>query len=147
MSYVLSAAEALDSGLPCNHAVQLYGSNERALARHVSKFLGEGYQRGDVLLMIATPEHSRLIVERLESTGLDTAKMSADGRFGLFDAQATLDRFMKNGYPDPARFDRVVGTVVRDARERAAAMLLRRQPAVRTTTPRDRSPPRRAVRL
>ena len=44
---------------PHKHVVQFYGRNDDALAANVSRYLGEGLQRGEGLVVIATAAHIR----------------------------------------------------------------------------------------
>jgi hypothetical protein len=106
----------LDQAEGGEHLVHLYGKDDRLLARNVSRYLAEGVRRGDGLVVIATPEHAAAIRRQL---GEDDPAVSAavqSGRLLFLDARETLDRFMVNGEPDQGRFERAVGSVLRDAR-------------------------------
>jgi signal transduction histidine kinase len=54
---------------------------------------------------------------RLRATGLDTDAARASGRLVTLDAAETLSLFIRNGSPDPRRFEETVGAVVARAAE------------------------------
>jgi len=111
-------AELLDQPEPEEHFVQLYGKDDRLLARNVSRYLSEGLRRGDGLLVIATAEHRGSMVRRL--TGERTyTRAVLEGRLVFLDAEATLNRFMVDGEPDQARFERIIGEALAGVRTRA----------------------------
>jgi hypothetical protein len=111
-------AELLDQPEPEEHFVQLYGKDDRLLTRNVSRYLSEGLRRGDGLLVIATAEHRGSMVRQL--TGERTyTKAVLEGRLVFLDAEATLNRFMVDGEPDQARFERIIGEVLAGVRTRA----------------------------
>jgi signal transduction histidine kinase/CheY-like chemotaxis protein len=51
--------------------------------------------------------------------GLDVVGARAQGRYVALDARDTLTRFMVDGWPDPARFDDTIGTLVSKTRQQA----------------------------
>ncbi|HEY8314658.1 MAG TPA: MEDS domain-containing protein [Candidatus Baltobacteraceae bacterium] len=107
--------ESLDALRPSDHAVQFYGLDEQALAVNVSRYLSSGFQRGEGAVVIARPAHLEAFKTGLDAAGHDTEGLVADGILQLFDAEQTLDRFMVGGQPDAARFDSVIGTLIRAA--------------------------------
>ena len=111
-------AELLDQPKPEEHFVQLYGKNDRLLTRNVARYLGEGLRRGDGLLVIATAEHRGSVVRQLAEERTYTRAV-LEGRLVFLDAEATLNRFMVDGEPDRARFERIIGETLRGVRGRA----------------------------
>lgn len=93
------------------HHLQLFDSS-KTLAETVSDFLFAGFERGEPLLIVARPYHRHLLTERLESKGLDIRTQSIANRICLLDAAETLDKFMRQGMPNPAAFDEVIGNLV-----------------------------------
>ena len=87
-----------------NHLVQLFDA-PRSLADAVSRFLLEGWERGDDLLLIVKPKHWQLIAEYLERRGWPAHTPEAAARLHMYDAAATLRRTRKRGAfsPDAAR--------------------------------------------
>src|SRR5688572_20349453 len=101
-----AGASLLDN--PEAHIVQLYGKDDRLLARNLARYLAEGLRRGDGLLVIATPEHSGSVARLLRE---DRAypKAVLEGRLVFLDAQGTLDRLMVDELPDRDLFESVIG--------------------------------------
>jgi hypothetical protein len=94
------------------HLVQFY-DDERALAKNVSHYLGEGLRRGEQLVVIATPGHREAFTRELEKQGFEPAGAVREGRLLLLDAGETLAGFMVDGQPDPERFQNTVGALIR----------------------------------
>jgi hypothetical protein len=83
-----------------------------SLADAVGLFAGTGLQRGDVVILIATPEHLRAFYDALRRMQLDPDTAREDGQLIVLDAHTTLDGFMRNGTPDWALFRRAIGSVL-----------------------------------
>jgi hypothetical protein len=115
-----SWVELLSGAEPGEHVVQLYGDDDQLLIRNVSRYLAEGLRRGDGLVVIATPEHTRGIVRQLVEGSSGAALAVSDGRLVLLDAAETLERILLDGHPDEALFRSVVGEAVAAVRARAA---------------------------
>jgi hypothetical protein len=111
-------AELLEQPEPEEHFVQLYGKDDRLLIRNVSRYLSEGLRRGDGLLVIATAEHRSSMVRQLAGERTYTRAV-LEGRLVFLDAEATLNRFMLDGEPDQARFQRTIGEALAGVRTRA----------------------------
>jgi hypothetical protein len=93
------------------HHVQLFDSS-RSLAESVTKFLAGGLERGDNVLIAATPQHRQLLSEALDARGWRVRDAVAANRLMLMDAAQTLGSFMRRDLPNPAAFDEVIGTAV-----------------------------------
>jgi DcmR-like sensory protein len=111
-------AELLDQPEAEEHFVQLYGKDDRRLIRNVSRYLSEGLRRGDGLLVIATAEHRGSMVRQLAGERTYTRAI-LEGRLVFLDAEATLARFMVDGEPDQARFERIIDEALAGVRARA----------------------------
>jgi excisionase family DNA binding protein len=94
------------------HFVQFY-ENDRFLASSVAEYAALAIAQNGAAVVIATPAHQIEIRNCLDRSGVDTARALEDGRLIMLDAQATLDRFMVGGAPDPLLFQEVVGSVIR----------------------------------
>jgi hypothetical protein len=94
------------------HAVQFYNDPE-SLCRIVGGFIGEGLEKGDPALVIATPAHTALIEECLRSRGLDVDALKRVGDLVTMDARETLGMFMANGLPNPGTFRYNMSEVIR----------------------------------
>jgi signal transduction histidine kinase len=100
------------------HAVQFY-EHEAYLLDSVTDYLGSALARKNAGILIATAAHRDGVAQRLTARGLDVVSAGAQGRYVALDARDTLSTFMVDGWPDPARFDDTVGTLVAKTRERA----------------------------
>lgn len=120
-----SYAAPLEKTEPPEHAVQLYGQDDDALARNVGRYLADGCRRGDALLVIATPSHRQAFARQLRKEGVDAIEAAQEGRLVFLDAGTVLERIIVGGQPDWASFDSVVGGAVREARVRAGQARLR----------------------
>jgi hypothetical protein len=102
------------------HALQLFDTEE-TLIREVAGFLAAGNARGEMLLVVAAPEHWKAFSRELRRiTDLD--RTIVEGRLTVIDAESALSRFMRQGRPNRALFVRTIGSLVRrmsaDARGR-----------------------------
>jgi hypothetical protein len=93
------------------HHLQLFDSS-KSLAETVAGFLMAGFNRGEPLLVVATPEHRELLTRKLEEAGLNTREAAVASRLVVLDAAQTLDKFMRQDAPNAAAFDEVVGSLV-----------------------------------
>jgi len=106
----------LEQPHPRGHFVQLYEADEGALARNVCRYLWEGLQRGDGVLMIATPEHQELFCGYLDRLGADLSALLRSQQLVCWDAKQTLAQFMVKGQPDWQSFESVMHTAMRHVR-------------------------------
>ena len=93
------------------HVVQFY-ERESYLLDSVSDYIGAALRAAGAGIMIATPPHRDGVAQRLTSRGLDVVGASAQGRLVVVDARDTLASFMVDGWPDPLRFDDVIGSLI-----------------------------------
>jgi MEDS: MEthanogen/methylotroph, DcmR Sensory domain len=107
-----------ESQEPHRHLVQFYKADEALFARNVVDFLTGGLKRGDALLVITTPERNVAFSDGLSESGIDPSTAIRERKLLLADAEQTLRRFMLNGQPDRARFERTIGALIREVRPR-----------------------------
>jgi signal transduction histidine kinase/CheY-like chemotaxis protein len=100
------------------HAVQFY-EHEAYLLDSVTDYIGSALAAESAGILIATLPHRDGVAQRLSARGLDVVGAGAQGRYVALDAGETLARFMVDGWPDPARFDDTVGSLISKTRERA----------------------------
>ena len=93
------------------HHVQLFDSS-RSLAETVSTFLLAGFQRGEPLLIVATPEHRERLGRKLTDAGVNIHEATAANRLVMLDAVQYLNKFMRQDMPNAIAFDEVVGSLV-----------------------------------
>jgi hypothetical protein len=91
------------------HGVHFYNDPD-ALCRIVGGFVGEGLERDDLALMIATPDHAAQIDSCLRGRGIDVDDMKRHGSFLTLDAHETLQLFMADGMPDFDAFRQVLSS-------------------------------------
>ena len=100
-----------DSLCTSEHHLQLFDSS-KSLAETVAAFLIAGFERGEPLLVVATPQHRELLARKLEEAGLNLREAMLANRLVMLDAAQTLEKFMRQDAPGPAAFDEVVGSLV-----------------------------------
>ena len=101
-----------------SHVVQFYSEDDDFL-NGLTQFVATALGAGDAAVVVATKSHRDRLSRRLRARGLNMANITAEGRYVPLDAEATLSKFMVQGWPDPARFADVIGNVMTSARNRA----------------------------
>lgn len=104
------------------HILQLFDSVQSRGAA-VSAYLFEGWRSGNQLLVAVRSQHWKVIRAQLERRGCPVADAIATGHLTVLDAHATLQRFMRGVFPDPNRFEEIVGAHV--SRQATSAQPLR----------------------
>ena len=94
---------------PSEHLVLFYDADPAAWAKSVGRYLADGLDRGEVVLVIATPEHKRAIIRQLSVLGRDAQSTVYHSQLVFRDAAVTLAQFMVAGEPDWDRFQGTVG--------------------------------------
>ena len=90
------------------HVVQFY-TEDAALLAAMSRFIGTALGAGDAAVVIATKAHRDALSQQLKERGFDVAGSVRQRRLIAVDAAETLSRFMRDGWPDAARFASVIG--------------------------------------
>lgn len=90
------------------HGVQLYGNDESSLAARVGLYIAEGLDRGEGVIVIATPSHIAAFMRRLQMAAVDGDRAILEQRLIVLDAQNTLDAFSVGGSIDERLFDTVI---------------------------------------
>lgn len=109
----MSMAALRDAG-PGVHLVHFY-ADERGLATSIAGFLGTGMGRDEAAVVIAELAHRRAVGDELRRSGIPLDAEIARGALVMLDSAETLERFMDDGEPDPARFEREIGAILSDA--------------------------------
>jgi hypothetical protein len=106
-----SLVSALLIEAPVNrHFAQLH-RDPQALTDAVTLYLQTGLRRGNGVVVIATPVHTEMFLDRLREDELDPAVFLKSGQLELHDAELTLRKFMRNDEPDWDDFRRAIGAV------------------------------------
>ena len=97
------------------HSVQFYRDDE-SLTKTLSRFVREGLNARQPVVVIATADHRERLMERLVEDGMPRDYFERAGSMWLLDAREVLDEFMDGEMPDPSVFLEVVGRVIEAAR-------------------------------
>jgi hypothetical protein len=103
--------------------VQLFDA-PRSLADTVSRYLADGWHRGDDLLIIAKPRHWQLISEYLEQRGCPVRHGMAGDRVQMIDATDACRRIHRRGLFDHALATTLMTTILRTARRPGRALCM-----------------------
>jgi hypothetical protein len=106
------------SGQGSHDHLVTFSSSDAELEETVSNYLLGATQAGGVAVVVATLPHRQQIEQRLALAGLDPGAARAGGSLVMLDAAETLDRFVVNGYPDPAAFYEVISPQLKRASRR-----------------------------
>ncbi|MBV8280888.1 MAG: MEDS domain-containing protein [Candidatus Eremiobacteraeota bacterium] len=101
------------------HVVQCYQSDEFLLGAAARFLLGRDAGTSFIVI-IATPAHRLALVKRLKP---NSDQMPWVGGLRLMGADETLAQIMPRDTPDPARFDQVVGSLVRQFATRGSVRI------------------------
>jgi MEDS: MEthanogen/methylotroph, DcmR Sensory domain len=96
---------------PTDHVVQVY-ENDEIFLDTLAGFVGSGINAGDCVIVIATPIHLQLLYERLSSYAINVSTLVDDDRYIALDAEATLSKFMKQGWPDELLFNETISSII-----------------------------------
>ena len=97
------------------HRVQFYGSDDGMLVSNVAAFLDRALVSEGGAVVVATAPHREALVRALAGGATPAIK---NRRLIFKDAAETLDRVMEHGFPSAARFDAIVGALVREVTAR-----------------------------
>jgi hypothetical protein len=99
---------------PSEHLVQLYG-DDAVFLDSLEGFVLGGLRRQEAVVVIATPQHRAALAARLAVQGIDVIRAQNSDDYIPLDAEDTLAAFMKNGWPDDERFEKVVMEILQRA--------------------------------
>lgn len=101
-----------EAEVPAGHFVQFY-KEESALLAQVARYFDTALRTGHTGIVIARPRLVEALKIELHRTHVDGQPFGPyRGKLISLDAQATLDRFMVDGWPDQALFAQTVGSLV-----------------------------------
>jgi len=101
----------IENAQPGEHAVQILGDADRP-TEALSRYVGAGLRSGAPAVIVARAGHWRSLVQELEGRGWDPAALRRERFLNYRDAEETLEKFMRDGSPEPERFARVVGELL-----------------------------------
>jgi hypothetical protein len=100
---------------PCEHAVQIYEDDDVFL-QALTDFVASGLREGEGVVIIASPPHLFALEDRLDALHVDLDTARYRDQYITLDAEATLARFMENGWPSAERFHVLVEEILGRAR-------------------------------
>ena len=100
---------------PAEHSVHIYDNDEGFLDA-LESFVSSGLRRGEAAVVIATPAHRLHLSRRLLDRGTDLDQAVSQDRYIELDAEQTLARFIRDGWPDDELFTECVSDILRRAR-------------------------------
>jgi hypothetical protein len=112
----MQVGEPLDGATRRLHAVHLYKNDERGLTASVARYLADGAERGEGLLVVADPGHVAAFRRELRRLYVGVRLAERRGWLRVVDAQEALATFMVDGYPDWKRFKSHVGALIAETR-------------------------------
>jgi hypothetical protein len=105
-------------GVSSEHIVQFFDSDE-SRAECVAEFIAEGFHAGEPTVVVARPQNWTNVFEQLQARAIPVKDAVADGLIVVKDAGDTLRRLCRNGTPDAAAFENVVGKAIGGMARRA----------------------------
>lgn len=100
---------------PCEHLVQIY-EEDGVFLDALEGFVAGGLRADDSVITIAKAEHLKALDDRLRAQGVDVEAARAVDRYISVDADETLAKFMRNGWPDEVLFTQTVTELLARAR-------------------------------
>jgi PAS domain S-box-containing protein len=96
------------------YVVQFY-ENDAYLILKLAEYLVAGLERGERGVVIATPEHRKALARTLNEKGLKPEGLELKGLLVVLDARETLNRVLRDDYPDEALFGEVMKGILQDS--------------------------------
>jgi hypothetical protein len=103
------------------HLAQFYGLDHESLVVNVGRYLREGLERGDALIVITTPEHHEAFARQLAKGGAGGPLAVGWDRVLFLDSASTQAKIMANGELDLGSVRKVVHEALGEAREHATS--------------------------
>ena len=96
---------------PCDHVVQIY-ENDGVFLDALAGFVGGGINACECVIVLATANHLEALYFKLYSYAINVRALISDDRYIPLDAEATLSKFMVNGWPDEQLFNETISSLV-----------------------------------
>ena len=120
ISKLKSARDAYDvfwgEMTPCDHSLHIYDDDTDFLTA-LEAFVVGGMSSGESVVAIATESHTKVLIERLEDSGVDVKSAIDSGALIALDADETLSRFIVKGWPDDDKFRSTIDEILTLARK------------------------------
>ena len=95
---------------PCEAVGKLYEDNN-AFIHGLSEFVKEGLKAGDSIVVIATAEHLLALENQLRVDGFNIFYLTLRDQYIPLNADALLEKFLVEGWPDEVLFTHLVMTL------------------------------------
>jgi len=96
-----------------SHLCQFYSADDGlSLAKNVARYIADGVAFRSNVIVVATEANKAAFCRELLAMGIDAKRQVG---IVFLDADDMLAQFMVEGYPDPAYFEKNIGSLVRDA--------------------------------
>ena len=116
-SMTTSFSRQMEDAEPEGHVVHLYGQDDQLLVGKVCRYLAEGLKRGDGIVVVATPEHTKAFVQGIRDES-GYARAVLEGRLVFMDAEEALSSILVHGEPNWNRFLVTIGDGLRNVQDR-----------------------------
>jgi len=103
---------------PCEHLLQIYTGDDIFLDS-LEGFVGGGIQKGDGVIVIATPAHLNALNQKLTARGFNLQTARERDQYIPLDTEECLARFMVKGWPDDKLFEQFIGELLARAGKNA----------------------------
>jgi hypothetical protein len=100
------------------HSVHFYDEHQ-ALIKRLAGIVSSGLELGNSVVIIATPEHRKALLDTLQKAGDDVRSYEKKGLLTLWDARETLAAFVVNGAINRQKFLTTVGASLTQAKKAA----------------------------
>jgi len=121
----MQATQPLDRSRQGTHTVHLYKNDEPGLTTSVARYLAEGAEHGEGLLVVAEEGHVAAFRRELRRLGVPVRLAERKGWLHAIGAREALATFMVDGYPDWKHFAARIGRLVDATRAAAEGKRLR----------------------
>jgi hypothetical protein len=95
----------------CEHFVQIYEADD-VFMDTLTGFVAGALRQDEGAVVIATPAHRDELSWRLECDGFDVSAAKRDERLLLLDADETISKFMRDGWPDEDKFAEIIRDIL-----------------------------------
>ena len=96
---------------PSEHVVQVY-EDDKVFLDLLHGFVSGGFDAGDCVIVIATPEHLEAMAGKLCESGFNLPDLQARKKYIPLDAEMVLSKFMVDDWPDEDLFNFVITDII-----------------------------------
>jgi hypothetical protein len=97
---------------PCDHLVQIY-ENDAVFMNTLEGFTGDGFIKGESVIVIATQKHLDFLKQRLNSQGFNIDDLISTDQYIPVNAEECIEHFMVNNWPDEELFNQFASSLIK----------------------------------